>query len=171
MKLNPNKPLTRSAGLLRVALPVLLVAVGIAVAFLIRDSRNTRRGQQSTLWVPGSTPGRWTRSAAVAEFDNPGLRETGPGEMLLILNAKRWVFVPREVSIPVGTRLTIRARSSEEHHGFGLLGTDIEFPMNYNAINERTHTFNERGEFIFICSVYCGSFDDHEAMRGKIVVY
>jgi cytochrome c oxidase subunit 2 len=149
------------------ALLMALAAVVVVILMFVPADAFERR-DAAAVWVPGSTPG-WTRATGAAEFDNPGLTELAPGRWLLILEASNWTFRPSEVRIPAGTTLSIRARSKEEYHGFALVGTDVNISLELNAIKEATHTFDQRGEYQFVCSVYCGS--GHTAMIGKVVVY
>src|SRR5687768_9290352 len=96
----------------------LLLALGaVVIVILMFIPSNAFDRNSENVWVPGSTPG-FTGVAELAEFDNLGLRDLGPGQMMLVLEASNWRFVPAEIDIPMGTQLTIRVRSREEYHGF-----------------------------------------------------
>jgi cytochrome c oxidase subunit 2 len=58
--------------------------------------------------------------------------------------------------------------SADVQHGFRIQGTNINLQVLPGQIAKSTYTFNEAGEFPYICGEYCGV--GHQNMFGKIIV-
>jgi cytochrome c oxidase subunit 2 len=103
-------------------------------------------------------------------WENPGLRELSPGvyELYIIGNATTWQFDPREVEIPVNSTVTFYVTSRDIQHGFKLQDTNINMQIVPGQVSKLTHTFEEVGEYPYICTEYCGV--GHAAMFGSLTV-
>jgi cytochrome c oxidase subunit 2 len=106
-----------------------------------------------------------TDSGAWAE---PGVREIAPGEYEAYVIAQTWAFVPREIEIPVNSEITIHVTSPDLQHGFKVTDTNINMMVVPGQVSTVTFTFDEIGEFPYICHEYCGR--GHAAMAGVVKV-
>ena len=68
----------------------------------------------------------------------------------------------------MGSEIRFSARSGQDYHGFAVIGTDIVVPLLHNEVTEVSHVFDEPGEYLWVCSEYCGA--GHANMNGKIIV-
>jgi cytochrome c oxidase subunit 2 len=108
--------------------------------------------------------------AKTAPFDNPGLRELSPGkyEAYVLAQASPWKFYPSEIQVPVGATVTFYVTSVDVQHGFKVDGTNINMQILPGQVSKLTTTFNQAGEFPYVCAEYCGV--GHQNMFGKIIV-
>ncbi len=109
--------------------------------------------------------------ATVAEsgpWADPGLRELSPGKYEAYILAQTWQFVPREISVPVGSEVTFYVTSKDVQHGFKLQDTNINMQIVPGQVSKLKVTFDEQGRHDFICTEYCGS--GHAAMFGTLIV-
>jgi cytochrome c oxidase subunit 2 len=108
--------------------------------------------------------------AKTAPFDNPGLRELAPGkyEAYVLAQASPWKFYPSEIQVPVGATVTFYVTSVDVQHGFKVEGTNINMMILPGQVSKLTTTFNQAGEFPYVCTEYCGV--GHQNMFGKIIV-
>jgi cytochrome c oxidase subunit 2 len=100
-------------------------------------------------------------------FDEPGVRQVGPGRYEAVVLARAWGFTPAEIRVPVGAEVTFRATSIDVVHGFLVEGTRINMMLLPGQISELAYTFHEPGEHLLICHEYCGV--GHQAMFGKVI--
>lgn len=98
----------------------------------------------------------------------PGLREISDGHYEAYVVAKTWVFEPRELEIPVGSTVDIFVTSPDLQHGFKITDTNINMQIVPGQVSKLTYTFDEVGEFPYICHEYCGS--GHATMFGVVKV-
>jgi cytochrome c oxidase subunit 2 len=101
-------------------------------------------------------------------FANPGLREISPGKYEAYILAQIWQFKPRELSVPVGAKVTFYVTSKDVQHGFRIEGTNMNAQIVPGHVSKMTVTFAKAGTFNFICHEYCGT--GHVAMFGTITV-
>ena len=142
----------------------LLVLAGFAVAIGVA-------GFALGLQVP--VPERIVDPNTVAEsgrFADPGLFELAPGryEAYVRAEASPWRFYPEEIVVPLGATVDIYVTSADVQHGFNIMGTNINFQVLPGQVSKLTYTFNEVGEFPFVCNEYCGV--GHQNMFGMIIV-
>jgi len=103
-----------------------------------------------------------------APWSEPGLRQIGDDEYEAFVVAQTWAFVPRELEIPVGATVTIYVTSPDLQHGFKITDTNVNTMVIPGQVSKMTYTFDEVGEFPYICHEYCGS--GHAAMYGVVNV-
>lgn len=100
-------------------------------------------------------------------FDNPGVRQTGPNEYEVVLIGQAWTFIPPEVRVPVGAKITFTATSADVIHGFHIEGTRMNMMLIPGEVSQNTYTFQRPGEYVVICHEYCGL--GHHTMFGKVI--
>ncbi len=103
-----------------------------------------------------------------APWNEPGLREIGDGEYEAYVIARAWSFDPRELVVPLGAKVTIYVSSPDLQHGFKITDTNINMQVVPGQVSKLTHTFDELGEFPYICHEYCGT--GHAQMYGTVKV-
>lgn len=112
------------------------------------------------------------------EFATPGLTQEADGEYTLRVVAKMWAFdlgkgVEKEgtipvISVPTGSKVTIKATSKDVTHGFYLEQHDVNVMMLPGQISQVEVKFDRAGAYHIICHEYCGP--GHHGMIAKIVV-
>ena len=98
----------------------------------------------------------------------PGLREIRPGEYEAYVIAQTWAFVPREIEVPVGSKVIIHVTSPDLQHGFKITDTNVNMMVVPGQVSTVTYTFDDVGEFPYICYEYCGR--GHATMAGVVKV-
>lgn len=98
----------------------------------------------------------------------PGVREISPGVYEAHVLAQAWSFAPREIEVPVGSEVTIYVTSVDLQHGFKITDTNINMQIVPGQVSKLDYTFDEVGEFPYLCTEYCGS--GHAAMFGQVNV-
>ncbi len=101
-------------------------------------------------------------------WSNPGLREIAPGRYEAYILAQTWQFLPREIRVPVGSRVTFYVTSKDVQHTFKIQDTNINVQIVPGQVSKLTVTFKKPGTYPFICSEYCGA--GHASMFGQIIV-
>ncbi len=109
-----------------------------------------------------------TELVATAPWNEPGLREIGDNEYEAYVIAQAWSFAPRELVVPVGATVTIYVSSPDLQHGFKITDTNINMQIVPGQVSTLKHTFDEIGEFNYICTEYCGT--GHAQMYGTVKV-
>jgi len=109
-----------------------------------------------------------TKVSETPPFDKPGLRKLADGSYEAYYVAEVFEFIPRELTIPVGSKVTFYVTSADVVHGFFIPDTTINMMAIPGWVNQETHTFTRPGEYLLICHEYCGI--DHQDMFGKIEV-
>ena len=134
------------------------LAIGIAgFAFGFQVPSPEQRVDPRTVATDPNSP--WTE---------PGLRELAPGKYEAYVLAQTWQFMPREMTVPVGSTVTFYVTSRDIQHGFKLQNTNINMQIVPGQVSKLTHTFDEVGEYPYICTEYCGL--GHAAMFGTLTV-
>jgi cytochrome c oxidase subunit 2 len=101
-------------------------------------------------------------------WSDPGLRELAPGKYEAYILAQTWVFIPKTIDVKVGDTVTFYITSKDVQHGFELEGTNINMMVLPGQVSKLTYTFEQAGEFQFLCHEYCGV--GHHTMYGSVVV-
>lgn len=105
---------------------------------------------------------------ASAQRPEGWVRELGPGRYEVNLVARVWAFDPNEITIPKGSTVTFYVHSQDVLHGMKILGTTVSMMVIPGQVGRATYTFEEPGEYLFVCHEYCGM--GHHVMHGKVVV-
>lgn len=119
-------------------------------------------------------PGREREPLLAAEqagfpADEPWVRELGPGRYEVNFFANAFYFEPDTLEFPVGSTVTFYVHSNDVIHGFKILDTNVSIMAVPNQIGKLTYTFNEPGEFLFVCHEYCGI--GHHVMHGRVIIH
>ena len=104
-------------------------------------------------------------------WSNPGLREIEPGKYdayILAHAIPNWEYLPKELSVPVGSSVSFYVTSSDVQHGFKIQDTNANFQVVPGQVSKLTIKFDKPGTYNFICTEYCGS--GHGVMYGAIIV-
>ena len=101
-------------------------------------------------------------------FAEPGLRQIGEGKFEAYVMSQVWSFTPREIVVPVGAEVDIYVTSSDLQHGFKITDTNVNMQIVPGQVSKLSFTFDDVGEFPYICTEYCGS--GHAAMFGTVKV-
>ncbi|MCA9949618.1 MAG: cytochrome c oxidase subunit II [Anaerolineales bacterium] len=144
---------------------ILLVVFALAIfisgfAYGIQVPLPEAQVNPNTVATPGASP--W---GAPAE---ERVRELAPGKYEAYILAQTWVFSPATVTIPAGSEVTFYLTSKDVQHGFILQGTNINMMVLPGQVSKLTATFNNPGEYFFICHEYCGV--GHQTMYGRLIV-
>jgi len=99
---------------------------------------------------------------------DPGLRELAPGKYEAYIMAQAWTFLPREMTVPVGSEVTFYITTKDVQHGFKLQDTNLNVQVVPGQVSKMTITFDEPGDYDYICTEYCGAA--HAAMFGTLHV-
>jgi cytochrome c oxidase subunit 2 len=106
-----------------------------------------------------------------AAAEDERLRELAPNryEVYITGSATRgWIFIPKEIRVPAGATVTFYATSMDVVHGLKLQETNLNMMLVPGEISKLTATFEEPGEYDYICHEYCGAA--HHIMAGKLIV-
>lgn len=101
-------------------------------------------------------------------FAEPGVREISEGRYEAYIIAQTWSFAPREIVLPVGAQVDIYVTSPDLQHGLKITDTNVNMQIVPGQVSKLSFTFDEVGEFPYICHEYCGS--GHAAMFGTVKV-
>lgn len=99
---------------------------------------------------------------------DPGIREIAPGQYEAWVIAQTWSFIPRVITIPVGSEVIIHVTSPDVQHGFKITDTNVNMQIVPGQVSTLTYTFDEVGEYPYICHEYCGQ--GHASMFGVVEV-
>ncbi len=150
-------PYERNWMRLSVALLVGFFAVVVVAGFAMGIQVNGAESEVDPRNVTDSEP--WA---------TPGLREISDGVYEAYVVASAWTFSPRELEIPVGSKVTIYVTSVDLQHGFKITDTNVNFMVIPGQVSKLDYTFDTVGEFPYICHEYCGS--GHASMFGTVNV-
>jgi cytochrome c oxidase subunit 2 len=109
-----------------------------------------------------------TRVAQTPPFDRPGLRKIADGVYEAYYVARVFAFVPAQIAVPRGARVTFYVTSGDVEHGFSIPETGVNVMVTPGWVSTVAHTFNDPGTFLLVCNEYCGS--GHQLMAAKVVV-
>ena len=101
-------------------------------------------------------------------WSNPGLREVAPGKYDAYILAKTWQYLPAEIRVPVGAKVTFYLTSMDVQHGFNIRDTNVNFQIVPGQVSKLSTTFTKPGTYPYICTEYCGAA--HAAMYGAVIV-
>lgn len=103
----------------------------------------------------------------VAFFPLPARSHT-PTEVTYEINASRFEYLPAEIKVNPGDRVTLKLSSTDVVHGLSIDGYDVEMTADPGQTASVTFVANRPGAFRFHCTVTCGNL--HPFMIGKIYV-
>ena len=132
--------------------------VAIVVSIVVADVRIPSPVQRVDPTTLRTTP----------PFDAPGVRDNGDGTFEAVMIAQAWAFSPALIEVPQGSTVTFTIASVDVVHGFLIQGTNANLTIIPGQVSQATATFDEPGEYLFVCHEYCGI--GHQRMFGRVVV-
>lgn len=84
------------------------------------------------------------------------------------MTAKKYEFEPSTITVNQGDLVKISIQSTDVTHGFSLPEFNINERLEPNQDVNIEFIADKTGEFIFFCSVFCGS--GHGEMKGALIV-
>ena len=82
--------------------------------------------------------------------------------------AKQWTFDPETIIVNHGDEVVLHITSIDVTHGFRLSEFGINEELKQGESVDVTFVADQKGEFTYECSLYCGS--GHSHMKGKLIV-
>jgi cytochrome c oxidase subunit 2 len=99
----------------------------------------------------------------------PATAEVSPGaERVIHVTAKRFEYVPNEITIEKGVPVILEITSLDRDHGFKVPELGIRADVKPGETTRVRFVAERTGRFEFLCDVFCGS--GHEDMAGELVV-
>lgn len=118
--------------------------------------------------LPGRA-GRVDPENLTAPFDQPGLRQIGPGEYEVVLVAQTWSFAgSEELRVPAGSTVHFKVTSRDVIHGFYIRDVLVNSMVIPGQVTEVTAKFDEAGTYQILCHEYCGL--GHHLMASLVTV-
>ena len=108
-------------------------------------------------------------AAALAAVSLRAQSQAPPAGQTVEVTAERFAFQPSEITVAVGTTLTVVLKSDDTTHGFRIKGegVNVQIPKRGRGTVTATFTPARAGKYTFECSRICGA--GHGFMRGTIV--
>ena len=144
------------------------ISIGILIGFAIAI---TVAGFAFGFQVPSPEQRVDPRTVATdpnSPWSQPGLRELAPGKYEAYILAQTWQFLPREMTVPVGSTVTFYITSKDVQHGLKLQNTNLNVQIVPGQVSSLTIQFDTPGRYDYVCSEYCGAA--HAAMFGTLTV-
>ena len=91
-----------------------------------------------------------------------------PKERVIMVVAKKFEFVPREIRVARGETVVLQFTAPEVPMGFSLPDFGLRADIVPGLVATLRLTPDKAGSFEFLCDVFCGS--GHEEMSGTLVV-
>ncbi|HYS05752.1 MAG TPA: cupredoxin domain-containing protein [Candidatus Dormibacteraeota bacterium] len=109
-------------------------------------------------------------TAAGLTFASPfhARAEEAPGPRVVAITARRFEFVPKEITLKQGEAVTLRLTSEDVTHGFFMKALGIDAVIEPGQPTDVTITPQTTGSFTTICDHFCG--EGHGNMHMTIVV-
>ena len=82
--------------------------------------------------------------------------------------AKKWTFDPELIIVDRGDTVILHITSIDVSHGFKLPVFGVYENLEPGETIDVEFIPDKMGEFLYSCSVYCGS--GHDTMKGKFIV-
>lgn len=143
----------------------MVFSIGLIVVFFVLISI---AGFALGIQVPGPDsrvdPATFADSAPWGE----PAREVADGEYEVYVVAQTFFYEPREIVVPVDSRVTIYVSSPDVQHGFKIQDTNVNMQIVPGQVSKLSYTFDRIGEYPYICTEYCGL--GHAAMSGVVKV-
>ena len=89
-------------------------------------------------------------------------------EQTIVIKAKRYEYIPNEITLKKGVPVVLAFTSLDRHHGFYCPGLKIRADIYPEKITRVRVVPDTAGTFPFHCDVFCGG--GHEEMTGTIIV-
>ena len=106
--------------------------------------------------------------AAIAVMAWPYSSKPVVGETVVKLTAKKFEYMPAQITVKKGTPVSLELTSEDAKHGFNLPDFKVRSDIKPGSVTRVTFTPDKTGTFTFACDVFCGS--GHEDMSGTLTV-
>ena len=98
-----------------------------------------------------------------------GLRAAAePAGRRIAVTARKFEFVPAEITVKKGERVTFELTAVDFPHGFAMPDFGIRKDLIPGKLLEVSITPDREGRFHYLCDNFCG--DGHDRMSGILVV-
>jgi cytochrome c oxidase subunit 2 len=114
------------------------------------------------------TIGSAARSAATSAASGEAGSSDKSGLKIIKVTAKRFEYVPQQITLKKGVPTVIQLTTEDRSHGFNIPLMKLRVDIEPGKVAELKLTPQKSGEFDFFCDIFCGS--GHEGMNGKITV-
>ena len=91
-----------------------------------------------------------------------------PSARVIAVTAKRFEFVPHELSLKKGETVTIHLTSEDVEHGFFNRKLKIDADVPAGQSTDITITPEQEGDFLVICDHFCGAQHGNMHMSVKV---
>ena len=91
-----------------------------------------------------------------------------PVERVFTIQASQFEYLPAELQVNPGDRVTIELTATDVVHGLAIDGYNLETTADPGQTARLTFTADKEGSFRFRCTVTCGNL--HPFMIGKLHV-
>jgi cytochrome c oxidase subunit 2 len=109
------------------------------------------------------------RAAATASAGAEWLKTASAGAARVIhVTAKRFEYVPSEITLKRGVPVVLEITSADREHGFKVPELGLRADVKPGETTRVRLVPDKTGRFAFRCDVFCGS--GHEDMTGELVV-
>lgn len=108
-----------------------------------------------------------TKVRTEGEFANPRVEQVGD-EYVVYAQAFAFGYLPAEIKVKKGKKVTFYITSPDVQHGFMIQNTNINVQVIPGEVGKVSHTFKSAGDYLIICNEYCGL--GHANMISKITV-
>jgi len=123
-------------------------------------------GRAVTLAIALTTTGLTIASPFLARAGETPKGDQSP--RVVAITARRFEFVPKEITLKQGETVTLRLTSEDVTHGFFMRALGIDAVIEPGRPTDVTITPQTTGSFTTICDHFCG--EGHGNMHMKIVV-
>ncbi len=110
----------------------------------------------------------WSAAVAVLAWSLFTLTVLAAGEQVIQIKAKRFEYMPNEITLKKGVPVVLELTSLDRLHGFNCPAFKIRGDIKPNQVTKISFTPDKVGTFEFHCDNFCGS--GHEYMTGKFIV-
>ena len=110
----------------------------------------------------------WSTAVAILAWSLFSLPALAAPEQVVQIKAKKFEYMPNEITLKKGVPVVLELTSLDRHHGFNCPAFKIRGDVLPGKITKISFTPDKVGTFEFHCDVFCGS--GHEDMTGKFVV-
>ena len=107
-------------------------------------------------------------AAALAAASGGGLLRAQPSPRVVRITARRFAYLPAEVTLKKGEPVVIELTSGDVVMGFNAPDFGVRADIVPGQVSRVSFTPDKTGTFAFLCDIFCG--DGHEGMAGKLHV-
>jgi cytochrome c oxidase subunit 2 len=107
-------------------------------------------------------------AAAAAGMGSVAYVAGQPAEQVFKILAKRFEFLPREITVKKGIPVLIELTSADVPMGFNAPDFKVRADILPGNVAQVRFVPRAEGSFDYLCDVFCGK--GHEEMSGKITV-